>query len=98
MHLKALLSCGQYLGLCIIQQFLTYKIVLIFRPGVSMCHKRHTEEINTDQKAKLEVEISQSCDYYNLIPETALPAGHFEHVQLTKDQNRLGIGIQKVKT
>lgn len=63
-----------------------------------MCHKRRTEDTNTDQKAKLEGEIGQSCDYYNLILETAPPAGHYEHLQLAKDKNKLSIGIQKVKT
>ncbi|XP_056873826.1 SHC-transforming protein 1-like isoform X2 [Takifugu flavidus] len=66
------------------------------RPVVRMCHKRRTEDTNTDQKAKLEGEIGQSCDYYNLFLETAPPAGHSEHLQLTKDKNKLSIGIQKV--
>lgn len=83
----------------VIQHFLTInKIVLLFRPVVRMCHKRRTEDANTDQKAKLEGEISQSCDYYNLFLETAPPVGHSGHPQLTKDKNKLSIGIQKVKT
>lgn len=77
----------------VIQHFLTiYKIVLIFRPVVRTCHKRHTGDTNTDQKAKLE------GDYYNLFLETAPPVGRSEHLHLTKDKNKLSIGIQKVKT
>lgn len=63
-----------------------------------MCHKRPPEETNTDQKAKLEGEVSQSSDYYNLILEKTPSAGRLEHLQLTEDKNRLSVGIQKVKT
>lgn len=62
-----------------------------------MCHKRPPEETNTDQKAKLEGKVSQSSDYYNLIPEKTPSAGRLEHLQLTEDKNSLSVGIQKVK-
>lgn len=57
-----------------------------------MWHKRPPEETNADQKAALEGEVSQSSDYYNLIPERAP-----EHLHLTGDKNSLGVGAQKVK-
>lgn len=63
-----------------------------------MCHKRPPEVPNTDQKAKLVGEASQSSDYYNLIQEKTLSAGRLEHPQLTDDKNRLSVGIEKVKS
>lgn len=57
-----------------------------------MCHKRTPEDTNADQKDEV------SSDYYNLNLEKTPPCGLFEHLQLTEDKNRLGIGIQKVKT
>lgn len=62
-----------------------------------MCHKRPPEEANTDQKAKLGGEVSQSSDYYNLIQDKTPSAGQLEHLQLAEDRNRLSVGIQKVK-
>lgn len=62
-----------------------------------LCHKRPPEETNTDQKAKLEGEVSRSSDYYNLISEKTPSAGQIENLQLTEDKNSLSVGMQKVK-
>ena len=75
-----------------------YSVVFTFRSAVRMCHQMPPEETNTGQKAKVEGEVSQRSDYYNLIREKTPLAGHLEQLQLTEAKNRHSIDIQKVKT
>lgn len=63
-----------------------------------LCHKWHREETNADQKNRQEGENSERGDYYNVTPGETPAAGGKEHLQTTREENKLhadkkGVGV-----
>ncbi|TKS69599.1 SHC-transforming protein 1 [Collichthys lucidus] len=58
------------------------------RSAVRICDKWSPEETIMDQKAKLEGEVSEHHDYYNMIPGKTPPAGGIEDLRITREENK----------
>ncbi|XP_030582019.1 SHC-transforming protein 4 [Archocentrus centrarchus] len=63
------------------------------RTALRICHKWCPEEITTDQKAKLEGEVSEHCDYYNVTPGDP---GGIEDLRVTGKESKDDADMHRV--
>lgn len=62
-----------------------------------ICHNWGPKEIISDQNVKLGGEVSEHCDYYNVIPGKTPPPGGMEDVRITRDENKQDADMQGVR-
>lgn len=62
---------------------------------MTLCHKWHPEETNTDQKNRQEGDDSEPGDYYNVTPGE-MPAAGKEDLQTTRQENKLHANNKRV--
>ncbi|XP_018539096.1 SHC-transforming protein 3 [Lates calcarifer] len=67
------------------------------RSAVRICHNWGPKEIISDQNVKLGGEVSEHCDYYNVIPGKTPPPGGMEDVRITRDENKQDADMQGVR-
>ncbi|XP_040914066.1 SHC-transforming protein 3-like [Toxotes jaculatrix] len=58
------------------------------RSAVRICHNWSPEETITDQQSKQESEVSEHCNYYNVIPGKTPPPGGIEDVRIPREENK----------
>ncbi|XP_056243552.1 SHC-transforming protein 3-like isoform X1 [Seriola aureovittata] len=66
------------------------------RSAVRICPNWSPEETIMDQKAEQEGEVSERCDYYNVIPGKKPPPGGIEDLRIAREENKQDADIKGV--
>lgn len=87
------------LYVCIYRYHVNYVIMLysVCRSVVRICSNWSPEETITDQKDKLDGEVSDHRNYYNVIPGKTPPPGGIVDLRITRRENEHDEDTQRVR-